>query len=61
MNKQAKRQYELSNRMYSVLYPNDTPKYKLTADDFMQLLFIMDELSMNPLFTRELTSKGGVK
>lgn len=54
MSNQKKRQYELSDRMYKVLYPNDKPKFKLTNDDFMQLLFIMDELSMNSLFTKEL-------
>ena len=51
---QDKRQYELSKRMYAVLYPNDKPNYQLTTEQFMQLLFIQDELSMNPLFNREL-------
>lgn len=51
---QEQRQYELSKRMYDVLYPNDKPNYTLTKEQFMQLLFIQDELSMNPLLTREL-------
>lgn len=51
---QAKRQYELSDKMYKVLYENDKPKYRLSTRDFMELLFVMDELSMNPLFAREL-------
>ena len=54
MTAQEKRQYELSKRMYEVLYPNDKPNYKLTTEQFMQLLFIQDELSMNPLLMREL-------
>ena len=54
MNIQEKRQYTLSERMYKVLYPNDKPNYKLTTEQFMQLLFIQDELSMNPLLIREL-------
>lgn len=49
-----KRQYELSKRMYEVLYPNDKPNYKLTSEQFMQLLFIQDELSSNPLLNRPL-------
>ena len=49
-----KRQIELSKRMYAVLYPNDKPNYKLTSEQFMQLLFIQDELSMNPLLDRPL-------
>ena len=49
-----KRQYELSKRMYAVLYPNDKPNYTLTPEQFMQLLFIQDELSMNPLLNRPL-------
>ena len=57
MTIQEKRQYELSGRMYKVLYPNDKPNYKLTTEQFMQLLFIQDELSMNPLFTRELNKE----
>jgi len=48
------RQYELSKRMYRVLYPNDKPNYNLTTKQFMELLFILDELSMNPLLNREL-------
>lgn len=48
------RQYELSKRMYAVLYPNDKPNYKLTSEQFMQLLFIQDELSSNPLLNRPL-------
>lgn len=54
MKVEEKRQYELSRRMYSVLYKNDKPQFTLTTDDFMQLLFIMDELSSNALFTREI-------
>ena len=54
LSKQIKRQYELSDRMYKVLYPNDKPNYKLTSEQFMQLLFIQDELSMNPLLIRKL-------
>ena len=54
MTEQEKRQIELSKRMYAVLYPNDKPNYNLTTNDSMQLLFIQDELSMNPLFNREL-------
>ncbi len=54
MTAQEKRQYELSKRMYEVLYPNGKPNYKLTTEQFMQLLFIQDELSMNPLLMREL-------
>lgn len=51
---QEKRQYELSDRMYKVLYPNGKPNYKLTTKQFMELLFIQDELSLNPLLTKEL-------
>ena len=54
MSLREKRQYELSKRMYKVLYANDKPNYNLSVEDFMQLLFIQDELSMNPLFNREL-------
>lgn len=54
MNMQEKRQYELSDRMYKVLYPNGKPNYKLTTKQFMELLFIQDELSLNPLLTKEL-------
>lgn len=54
MRIQEQRQYELSKRMYDVLYPNGKPNYKLSTDDFMQLLFIQDELSMNPLFDKPL-------
>jgi hypothetical protein len=54
MDEQVQRQYDLSDRMYSVLYKNDKPQYQLTTDDFMQLLFIMDELSTNPLFGGEI-------
>jgi len=51
---QEKRQYELSDRMYKVLYQSDKANYKLTTEQFMELLFIQDELSMNPLLIREL-------
>ena len=51
---QQKRQYQLSKRMYEVLYKNDRPNYRLSTNDFIQLLFIMDELSTNPLFDREI-------
>jgi len=51
---QQKRQYQLSKRMYEVLYKNDKPNYRLSTNDFIQLLFIMDELSTNPLFDREI-------
>lgn len=54
---QEERQYELSRRMYKVLYPNDKPNYTLTKEQFMQLLFIQDELSMNPLLSRPLNVK----
>lgn len=54
MKMQEKRQYELSERMYKVLYPHGKPNYTLTTEQFMQLLFIQDELSMNPLLKREL-------
>lgn len=51
---QEKRQCELSKRMYEVLYPNGKPNYNLTSEQFMQLLFIQDELSSNPLLDRPL-------
>jgi len=51
---QEKRQYILSDRMFKVLYANDKPNYKLTTEQFMELLFIQDELSLNPLLKREL-------
>lgn len=51
---QEDRQYELSERMYKVLYPNDKPNYKLSNEQFMQLLFIQDELSINPLLNKKL-------
>ena len=54
MKEQKNRQYELSQKMYDVLYQNDKPNYNLTSEQFMKLLFIMDELSMNPLFVREV-------
>lgn len=54
MSVQTERQYELSRRMYEVLYPNDKPNYKLTTEQFMQLLFIQDELSSNPLLVMPL-------
>jgi hypothetical protein len=54
MTIQEKRQYQLSERMYKVLYFNDKPNYNLSVEDFMELLFIQDELSMNPLLTRKL-------
>ena len=41
---------ELSNVMYEVLYPNDKPKYNLDKDNFIKLLFVLDELSLTPLF-----------
>lgn len=40
---------ELSEEMYRVLYPNDKPKYNLDKQDFMKLLFVLDELSTTPL------------
>ncbi len=40
---------KLSQEMYSVLYPNDKPKYNLDTDDFMRLLFVLDELSLTPI------------
>lgn len=40
---------ELSQEMYAVLYPNDKPKYNLDKQDFMKLLFVLDELSTTPL------------
>lgn len=58
LNEQEKRQYELSDRMYKVLYPNGKPNYKLTTEQFMQLLFIQDELSMNQVL--HITDGGAV-
>ncbi len=46
---------ELSKEMYSVLYPNDKPKYNLDSKDFMRLLFVLDELSLTPIL------KGGTE
>lgn len=40
---------DLSKQMYGIMYINDKPNYNLTAEEFMQLLFIMDELSSDPL------------
>jgi hypothetical protein len=40
---------ELSQAMYRVLYPNDKPKYNLDSNDFMELLFVLDELSTTPI------------
>ena len=60
MKIEAQRQYDLADRMYDVLYKNDVPQYQLTTDDFMQLLFIMDEISSNALFTREFKQVEGV-
>ena len=54
MTIQEKRQYQLSERMYKVLYFNDKPNYNLSVEDFMELLFIQDELSKNQLFRGEL-------
>lgn len=54
MSIQEKRQHELSEIMYKVLYANDIPNYKLTTDQFMQLLFIQDELSINPLLIKQV-------
>ena len=39
----------LSQQMYDILYKNDQPNYKLSTDDFMKLLFVLDDLSLNPL------------
>lgn len=50
----AERQYQLSDIMYKVLYSNNKPNYKLTTKQFMELLFIQDELSINPLLTNKL-------
>lgn len=55
-----KRQYELSELMYEVLYPNDTPNFRLSTKQFMQLLFVLDELSANPLFAREFKKVEGI-
>lgn len=57
LDEQKNRQYVLSQRMYEVLYPNDKPNLNLTKDQFIQLLFIQDELSMNPLFDRPLNKE----
>jgi hypothetical protein len=43
------RQHQLAERIYSILFINDKPNYTLTTDQFMQLLFIQDELSKYPL------------
>lgn len=40
---------ELSQAMYKVLYKDDKPNYNLSTRDFMQLLFVMDDLSANPI------------
>ena len=45
--------YELSREMYRVLYPNDKPNYHLSTDDFMRLLFVMDNLSSYPILTKD--------
>lgn len=60
MRVQEKRQYELSKRMYQVLYPDGKPNYHLSIEQFMELLFIQDELSMNSLFERQLKQEKGV-
>lgn len=57
MSEQEKRQYVLSRRMYEVLYPYGKPNYTLTPEQFSQLLFILDELSTNPLFARTINKE----
>lgn len=52
MNKQEKLN-ELSQTMYKVLYPNDKPNYTLSTDQFMQLLFVLDELSTQPILRKD--------
>lgn len=39
----------LSEVMYSILYKNNKPNYNLSTEDFMQLLFIQDSLSKEPI------------
>ena len=43
------RQHQLAEHIYSILFINDKPNYTLTTDQFMELLFIQDELSKYPL------------
>lgn len=44
---------EMSKIMYKILYKNNKPNYNLSTEDFMQLLFIQDELSNQPIFIKE--------
>lgn len=40
---------QMSETIYNIIYKNGKPEYKLSTEDFMQLLFISDELSDKPL------------
>lgn len=51
------RNAEFSESIYNIIYKDNKPEHRLSSHDFMSLIFISDELSGNPIFSKRLSTE----